>query len=89
MILKLFITFSTLISISYGHTSVVDFCVADYAVANGPAGYSCKNVSKVITDDFIFTGLSVKGNNFAFYTKIMVSSQNRKHLTFTLGLGYR
>ena len=89
MILKLFIAFSFLIYVSYGQTSVVDFCVADYSMANGPAGYSCKNVSKVITDDFIFTDLSVKGNNFAFYTKIMVSSQNRKHLIFSLGLGYR
>ena len=89
MILKLFIAFSFLISVSYGQTSVVDFCVADYSVANGPAGYSCKNTSKVITDDFILTGLGVKGSNFAFYTKIMVSLQNRKNLTFSLGLSCR
>ncbi|KAJ8423282.1 hypothetical protein Cgig2_002638 [Carnegiea gigantea] len=86
MILKLCIAFSFLISASYGQISVVDFCVADYSVANGPAGYSCKNASKVITDDFIFTGLGVKGNTSNFF-KVAVNGAFDLTLPGLNGLG--
>ncbi|KAL2945118.1 Auxin-binding protein ABP20 [Bienertia sinuspersici] len=39
-----------------------DFCVGDMSLPNGPAGYSCKNPSKVTVDDFVFHGLAMAGN---------------------------
>ncbi|PRQ47028.1 putative germin, rmlC-like jelly roll [Rosa chinensis] len=39
-----------------------DFCVADYAAPQSPAGYSCKNPANVTVDDFVYTGLEVAGN---------------------------
>lgn len=41
--------------------SVVDFCVADLSLPNGPAGYSCKKPSTVTENDFAYSGL-VPGN---------------------------
>ncbi|XP_039117902.1 auxin-binding protein ABP19a-like [Dioscorea cayenensis subsp. rotundata] len=34
-------------------SAVQDFCVADLALPESPAGYSCKSVSKVTVNDFI------------------------------------
>ncbi|KAL6974606.1 Auxin-binding protein ABP19a [Sarracenia purpurea var. burkii] len=42
--------------------SVLDFCVADLTLPDGPAGYSCKNPSKVSVDDFVYTALGIAGN---------------------------
>ncbi|XP_004303797.1 PREDICTED: auxin-binding protein ABP19a-like isoform 2 [Fragaria vesca subsp. vesca] len=36
-----------------------DFCVADYAAPQSPAGYACKDPVKVTVDDFVFSGLRV------------------------------
>ena len=55
------IIFFFLSLLSFSHASVVDFCVADYTLPNGPAGYSCKKPSKVTVNDFVFSGL-VPGN---------------------------
>ncbi|KAJ0987599.1 hypothetical protein J5N97_005955 [Dioscorea zingiberensis] len=41
---------------------VQDFCVGDLSVPEGPAGYSCKTVSDVTTDDFVFTGFRNPAN---------------------------
>ncbi|KAK9697354.1 hypothetical protein RND81_08G032000 [Saponaria officinalis] len=43
-------------------TSVVDFCVADLGYPVGPAGYPCKNPANVSVDDFVYSGLGVKGD---------------------------
>ncbi|KAM5547197.1 auxin-binding protein ABP19a [Rosa sericea] len=40
-----------------------DFCVADYASPQSPAGYSCKNPANVTVDDFVYTGLEFPGLN--------------------------
>ncbi|XP_039145690.1 germin-like protein subfamily 3 member 3 [Dioscorea cayenensis subsp. rotundata] len=40
-----------------------DFCVADLTLPQSPAGYSCKNVSQVTVDDFVFTGFRNPRNN--------------------------
>ncbi|KAI9123358.1 hypothetical protein K1719_006247 [Acacia pycnantha] len=60
MVLPLFFIFCLLSSTS--QASVVDFCVADYAAPNSPAGYSCKKPAKVTVEDFVFHGLGVAGN---------------------------
>ncbi|KAH7656648.1 Germin protein [Dioscorea alata] len=39
-----------------------DFCVADLSLPQSPAGYSCKSVSEVTVDDFVFTGFRNPGN---------------------------
>lgn len=59
MILPLFI-FSLLVSFS--HVNGGDFCVGDMGLPAGPAGYSCKKVTKVTVDDFVYSGLGVAGN---------------------------
>ncbi|XP_054789824.1 auxin-binding protein ABP19a-like [Prosopis cineraria] len=59
MILPIIFIFCLL---SSSQASVLDFCVADYAAPNSPAGYSCKKPSKVTVDDFVFHGLGVAGN---------------------------
>lgn len=58
--LRLFFLFFFLIFTS--EASVQDFCVADFNVPDGPAGYSCKNPANVTVDDFVFSGLRVTGN---------------------------
>ncbi|KAJ7955974.1 Auxin-binding protein ABP19a [Quillaja saponaria] len=47
---------------SFSHAAVQDFCVADYTVPDGPAGYACKKPVKVTVDDFVFSGLGIAGN---------------------------
>ncbi|KAK3438738.1 hypothetical protein EUGRSUZ_C03536 [Eucalyptus grandis] len=58
--LQTLILFSFLLSAS--HAAVQDFCVADLSAPEGPAGYSCKKVSAVTVNDFVFSGLGVAGN---------------------------
>lgn len=60
MVLQFFVTLSFLFSLT--HASVVDFCVADLSLPNGPEGYACKKPEKVTVDDFVFTGLGVSGS---------------------------
>ncbi|KAK9923947.1 hypothetical protein M0R45_032343 [Rubus argutus] len=60
MISPIFFVYSLILSSSYA--AMQDFCVADYAAPQGPAGYSCKDPAKVTVDDFVFSGLRVAGN---------------------------
>ncbi|GAB4853725.1 Auxin-binding protein ABP19a [Ancistrocladus abbreviatus] len=48
--------------VSFSQASVVDFCVADFTLPSGPAGYSCKKPADVTVDDFVHFGLGVAGN---------------------------
>lgn len=48
--------------LSLSDAIVQDFCVADYAGPQSPAGYSCKHPEKVTVDDFVYSGLGVEGN---------------------------
>ncbi|XP_075674595.1 auxin-binding protein ABP19a-like [Castanea sativa] len=59
MILPLFFIFCLF---SSSHAAVQDFCVGDLAAPQGPAGYSCKDPSKVTVNDFVFSGLGNPGN---------------------------
>ncbi|THG01155.1 auxin-binding protein ABP20-like [Camellia sinensis] len=47
---------------SYSHGSVLDFCVADFSLPDGPAGYSCKKPANVTVNDFVYSGLGIAGN---------------------------
>ncbi|XP_059303006.1 auxin-binding protein ABP19a-like [Lycium ferocissimum] len=58
--LKLLFLLAALILSS--NASVQDFCVADLKGPESPAGYSCKSVTNVTVDDFVFSGLSKAGN---------------------------
>ncbi|XP_052198733.1 auxin-binding protein ABP19a [Diospyros lotus] len=60
MFLSILFLFSLVVSSA--HASVVDFCVADFSLPNGPAGYSCKKPGKVTVNDFVFSGLGKAGN---------------------------
>ncbi|KAI8022888.1 Auxin-binding protein ABP19a [Camellia lanceoleosa] len=40
---------------SYSNGSVLDFCVADFSLPDGPAGYSCKKPAKVTVNDFVYS----------------------------------
>ncbi|KAM5579806.1 auxin-binding protein ABP19a-like [Rosa sericea] len=60
MISRVFFVFSLILSGSYA--AMQDFCVADYAAPQSPAGYACKDPAKVTVDDFVFSGLRVAGN---------------------------
>lgn len=53
--------FSLILSCSYAE-HLQDFCVADYAAPQGPAGYACKDPAKVSVDDFVHSGLGVPAN---------------------------
>ncbi|XP_047337057.1 auxin-binding protein ABP19a [Impatiens glandulifera] len=53
--------FLVLISSPFHLASALDFCVADLSLPDGPAGYSCKNPSKVTVNDFVFSGLGKVG----------------------------
>ncbi|KAF3613670.1 Auxin-binding protein ABP19a [Capsicum annuum] len=44
------------------NAAVQDFCVADLKGPESPAGYSCKAVTKVTVNDFVYSGLSAAGN---------------------------
>ncbi|KAF3957881.1 hypothetical protein ACB098_07G001900 [Castanea mollissima] len=59
MILPLFFIFCLF---SSSHAAVQDFCVGDLKAPQGPAGYSCKDPSKVTVNDFVFSGLGIPGN---------------------------
>ncbi|KAH7855833.1 hypothetical protein Vadar_029493 [Vaccinium darrowii] len=65
MLLPLLFTISLLFS-SSAHASVLDFCVADPSLPNGPAGYPCKNPAKVTVDDFVYHALGIPGNTSNF-----------------------
>ncbi|XP_051118975.1 auxin-binding protein ABP19a-like [Andrographis paniculata] len=43
-------------------TSAADFCVANLAGPQSPAGYSCKSADKVTAADFTFIGFRAAGN---------------------------
>ncbi|GAB2218191.1 hypothetical protein Drorol1_Dr00001409 [Drosera rotundifolia] len=60
MIFPIFISCSLLIA--YSHASVVDFCVADFSVPDGPEGYACKKPAAVTVNDFVSSGLGAPGN---------------------------
>ncbi|XP_030476503.1 germin-like protein subfamily 3 member 3 [Syzygium oleosum] len=59
-ILQSLILLSFLLSAS--HAAVQDFCVGDLSGPDTPAGYTCKKVSAVTVDDFVFSGLGMAGN---------------------------
>ncbi|KAH7855386.1 hypothetical protein Vadar_024249 [Vaccinium darrowii] len=61
MFLPLLFTISLLIS-SSAHASLLDFCVADPSLPDGPSGYSCKNPAQVTVDDFVYHALSIPAN---------------------------
>ncbi|KAI4381835.1 hypothetical protein MLD38_007869 [Melastoma candidum] len=48
--------------LSTSNAAVQDFCVGDPMGPESPAGYSCKPVTKVTIDDFVFSGLGIPGN---------------------------
>lgn len=62
MFLPLLFTIFLLSSSSSTHASVLDFCVADPSLPDGPGGYSCKKPSQVTVDDFVYHGLGIPGN---------------------------
>ncbi|KAI8023562.1 Auxin-binding protein ABP19a [Camellia lanceoleosa] len=47
---------------SYSHGSMLDFCVSDFSLLDGPAGYSCKKPAKVTVNDFVNSALGIAGN---------------------------
>ncbi|KAH7855117.1 hypothetical protein Vadar_021410 [Vaccinium darrowii] len=61
MFLPLLFTISLLFS-SSAHASLLDFCVADPSLPDGPSGYSCKNPAQVTVDDFVYHALSIPTN---------------------------
>ncbi|XP_021715151.1 auxin-binding protein ABP19a-like [Chenopodium quinoa] len=65
---------------------VEDFCVADYTLPSGPAGYSCKNSAKVTFDDFVFTGLSAPGDTKNIYKAFVTPAFSSEFAAFN-GLG--
>ncbi|XP_021858456.1 auxin-binding protein ABP19a-like [Spinacia oleracea] len=79
-------TFSLLSIITFSHALVEDFCVADYTLPNGPAGYSCKDPAKVTFDDFIFKGLSAVGNTSNIYKSCVTPAFSSEFAAFN-GLG--
>ncbi|XP_057966998.1 auxin-binding protein ABP19a-like [Malania oleifera] len=58
----IFIIYFLLFFSSPSYASVLDFCVADPTLPDGPAGYSCKKPATVTVNDFVFSGLGVAGN---------------------------
>ncbi|GAB2291618.1 Auxin-binding protein ABP19a [Dionaea muscipula] len=58
----LVILVSSLLIISYSDAGVVDFCVADLSLPDGPGGYACKKPAAVTVDNFVFGGLGAAGN---------------------------
>ncbi|CAI9100711.1 OLC1v1037871C1 [Oldenlandia corymbosa var. corymbosa] len=62
MSMRTFLFLSLLTAVAFTtEASVVDFCVADPSLPNGPAGFSCKNPSQVVAKDFFYS-LAAKGN---------------------------
>ncbi|GAB2219252.1 hypothetical protein Droror1_Dr00006885 [Drosera rotundifolia] len=62
MMLPFFFILLSSILISRSNASVVDFCVADFSVPDGPTGYACKKQAAVTVDDFVHVGLGAAGN---------------------------
>ncbi|CAN4094133.1 unnamed protein product [Withania somnifera] len=56
MFFQAFFIFS-LLFISSTQAAVLDFCVGDLSLPDGPGGFACKKSSKVTADDFAFSGL--------------------------------
>ncbi|XP_074276926.1 auxin-binding protein ABP19a-like [Silene latifolia] len=49
-------------SSSYANQIEFDYCVADPTLPHRPSGYSCKDPTKVTTDDFSYSGLRTPAN---------------------------
>lgn len=56
MFFQAFFIFSLLFLSS--EAAVLDFCVGDLSVPDGPGGYACKKPSAVTANDFVFSGLA-------------------------------
>ncbi|KAL9224215.1 hypothetical protein vseg_000276 [Gypsophila vaccaria] len=67
-------------------TTVVDFCVADLKYPVGPAGYPCKNPTNVTVNDFVFSGLGVRGDTSNIF-KLAVTGASHKTFPALNGLG--
>ncbi|XP_050376542.1 auxin-binding protein ABP19a-like [Argentina anserina] len=67
-----FFVFSLILSSSYA--AVQDFCVADYRVPSGPAGYSCKRPENVKVNDFVYSGLGNAGNTSNIYRSVLTKA---------------
>jgi len=65
---------------------VEDFCVADYTLPRGPAGYSCKDPDKLTFDDFVFKGLGIPGNTSNIYSSAVTPAFSSEFAAFN-GLG--
>ncbi|CAI9117546.1 OLC1v1018948C1 [Oldenlandia corymbosa var. corymbosa] len=74
MLMRTFLFLSLLTTVAFTtEASVVDFCVADLSLPNGPAGFSCKNPSQVVAEDFFYS-LATKGNtNNVFRTGVTLA----------------
>ncbi|KAL2892287.1 Auxin-binding protein ABP19a [Bienertia sinuspersici] len=69
-----FFVFSILLSQFPTNSIASDFCIADLSQPDGPAGYPCKDPSKVTVDDFVYSGLAVpSGNTTNFYNSAIRS----------------
>ncbi|KAL2941065.1 Auxin-binding protein ABP19a [Bienertia sinuspersici] len=69
-----FFVFSVLLSQFPTNSIASDFCIADLSQPDGPAGYPCKDPSKVTVDDFVYSGLAVpSGNTTNFYNSAIRS----------------
>ncbi|CAN0877974.1 Germin-like protein [Linum grandiflorum] len=53
--------FATFLLCFHHSAHAADFCVADLTTQT-PAGYACKDPAKVTAGDFVFTGLTNRGN---------------------------
>ncbi|KAJ8424115.1 hypothetical protein Cgig2_009699 [Carnegiea gigantea] len=84
MNLAIFLSFFLLALLS--EAIVEDFCVADYSLPNGPAGYSCKDPAKVTFEDFVYSGLGVPGNTSNIYSSAVTPAFSSEFPAFN-GLG--
>ncbi|XP_052182851.1 auxin-binding protein ABP19a-like [Diospyros lotus] len=84
-ILFFFISF-LVFSSSHSQASVLDFCVADLSLPDGPAGYSCKDPNKVTVNDFVYSGLATPGT-FSNLTKSAIVTAFADQFVGLNGLG--
>uniref|UniRef100_A0A803MXC2 Germin-like protein n=1 Tax=Chenopodium quinoa TaxID=63459 RepID=A0A803MXC2_CHEQI len=70
--LAFFLILFVSVSLSYAIIEA-DYCIADRSLPRGPAGFPCKDPTKVTIDDFVFTGFrgekdttNLFGNNVTF-----------------------
>lgn len=42
----------------FSHAIEFDYCVSDPSFLKGPQGYACKDLEKLIADDFVYNGFS-------------------------------